>query len=162
MSAFVPLPAAAENPAPAPLPASGFWPAVDFDALRAAVRIDPTVTTDRLRDSGLAARLQIAAELDAWRQVQEAAGFATLDQVPNPRGPQLAAVGVTWSEALYFRALASLVAADMADRTRDAATSLAGNDRADAVESTADVHRRNYRHALSDLQGRGRSTIELI
>lgn len=162
MSAFVPLPAAAENPAPAPLPESGFWPAVDFDELRAAVRIDPTVTTDRLRDSALAARLDIARELDTWRAVQEAAGYAKLADVPNPRGPNLAAEGLAWSTALYLRALASLVAADMADRTRDAGTTLAGQDRADELETTGDVHRRNYRHALSDLQGRTRSTIELI
>lgn len=162
MSAFSPQLDVTEQPDPAPLPSTGFWPGIDFEELRAAVRIDPAVTPARIRDSAIAARLDIAKELDTWRQVQVAAGYAKLEDVPNKRGPQLADEGLVWSVALFNRAVASQVAADHGDRTRDAGTTLAGSDRADELESAVDIHRRNFRHALSDLQGRPRSTIELL
>lgn len=161
MSAFVPLPAAAENPAPQPLPGDGFFPDVDLAKLREAVRIDATVTPTRLRDSALAAILALAGELSTWRLDQVTQGFTKLDVVPNPRGPQKLG-NLAWSTAHYLRAVASLTAADLAERTRDAGATLAGHDRADELETAADLHRRNYRWAVSDLTGRSRSTIELI
>lgn len=162
MSAFVPLPEAAEYPAPAALASDGFFPAIDLEVLRTSVRIDPTVTPTRLRESALDSVLSIARDLHAWRIEQVAAGYETLAEVPNPFGPQLVAEGLAWSTVTYLRAVASLTAADLADRGRDAGATQAGQDRADELETAADVHRRNHRWALTDLLGVGRSTIELI
>ncbi len=161
MSGFVSLPSAADQPAPQPIPGDGFFPDVDLAALREGVRIDPTVTPVRLRDSALAAVLGIGQELAAWRKGQELAGIAKLEDVPNPRGPDKFG-DLAWSTSLYLRAVASLTAADLADRVRDAGTTLAGHDRADELEGVAEVHRRNYRWAVNDLIGRPRSIIEAL
>ncbi len=158
---FVSLPSAADQPAPPPIAGDGFFPDVDLEALRSAVRIDPTHTAVRLQDSALAAVFGVCQELHAWRRAQELAGYAKLEDVPNPRGPSK--IGdVAWAVALYLRAIASLTAADLSERTRDAGTTLAGHDRADELEVAADVHRRNYRWAVNDILGRPRSTVELI
>lgn len=162
MTSFVSLPSAADQPAPQPVPGDGFFPTIDIEALRESVRIDQTVTSVRLRDAVIAAVLGIGQELGTWRYGHVLTGIAKLEDVPNPRGPQLAAEGVAWSTALYLRAIASLTAADLVDKGRDAGTTLAGHDRADELETVADIHRRNYRWAVNDLIGRPRSTIELI
>lgn len=162
MTSFVSLPSAADQPAPQPVPGDGFFPSIDIEQLRESVRIDQAVTATRLRDAVVAAVLGIGQELAAWRYGHVLAGIAKLEDVPNRRGPQLAAEGVAWSTHLYLRAIASLAAADLVDKGRDVATTLAGHDRADDLETVADVHRRNYRWAVNDLLGRPRSTIELI
>lgn len=161
MSSFIPLPGAADQPAPHTVPGDGFFPEIDLVALKAAFRVDPTVTDDRLRDSALVAVIEVARELSAWRGVQVAAGFATLEDVPNRRGPQLVD-GLAWSTVLYVRAVSSLIAAELAERTRNAGATVAGHERADELETAADIHRQAYRWALSDLVGRPRTTIELI
>ena len=160
---FVSLPSAPEAPATPPVifDGGGFYPDLNLDALRAAVRIDQTVTPFRLAEAAAAALLDVHRELATWRRAQELAGYSRLVDVPNPRGHNLIG-NEPWSAVLFLRAVASQTAADLGERTRDAGTTLAGHDRADELEDTTDLHRRNYRWAINDLIGRPRTTIELI
>lgn len=164
-SGFVSLPPSAdaeppEETTPDVVQGDGWWPDIDIVDLRKAARIDTTVTPERLREAVRFAMLTIDGDrpVACWREGLEESGAASLDAVPD----QPTVGGIKRLVALYTRAIASHVAADLAERLRDAATTSAGHDRADELETAADVHRRNARWALADLVGRARATCELI
>lgn len=59
-----------------------FWPDIVLKELRLAMRIPGRTTTSRLLHSATEAVAHVTAELDAWKQKQEAAGRSTLADVP--------------------------------------------------------------------------------
>ncbi len=161
-SPFVSMPPAADaDPPPqirdAVIQGDGWWPDLKVADLRDVATIDPTVTPPRLREAAIAAMLDVNRQLAVWRLTVEAAGAANLEDVPAAE-----ADGKSILVHLYNRALVSTLAADLAERLRNIAATAAGAERADEMLTVADDYRRNARWAIADLQGKPRSTVELI
>ncbi|QBI48235.1 head completion/stabilization protein [Burkholderia pseudomallei] len=91
----------------------GFFPDIDLSALRDAMRLDGTVTAERLRHAARDALLTVNDELAAWRARQRAAGAATLADVPAPRID-----GESAHVARYRRAVYHLTHADVTEKYR--------------------------------------------
>lgn len=134
-----------------------FWPSIDLDSLRATLRIDSSVTAPRLETAVIAAAITVNRELDDWRTVQQDAGYTELADVP---GPKINDVSVLVH--LYRRAIEAASGAEVCERYRSYDTTNSGNHKADELTPTIDEYRRDQRWAISDLQGKRRTTVELI
>ena len=150
-----------DNPQAGIVANDGWWPAINMDALRATCRFDSPVTNERLRDAVVQAITEVGAELTAWQTQQLAAGCATLVDVPSPQiGGRSAKV------ALYLRAVAASVNAQVADAYRDLDTLPSGEGKQDRVLSKIEIRvdgfRRDMRWAIADLQGKQRTIAGLI
>ena len=141
----------------AAISSSAFWPAVDPVKVRAAQRIDNTITPERLRDALIEAIAAVNGELADWRIARKTEGKATLaevsedliDEIPIP-------------VHRYQRAIGCLAKAALIERYRDFDSTAAGNKKADQMEDPIDDLRRDARWAISDILGIGRTTVELI
>lgn len=134
-----------------------FWPEVDPVKVRAAQRIDGTITPERLREALVEAISSVNAELSAWRIARIAEGYATLAAVPAE-----IVDGSSTHVNRYLRAVGCMAKAMLTERYRDFDTTAAGNKKADKLEDPIDDLRRDARWAISSILGNGRSTIELI
>ncbi|RAS16067.1 head completion/stabilization protein [Paraburkholderia bryophila] len=135
----------------------GWFPDIDMNALRASMRLDGTVTHERLRDATIDAIASVNAELGTWQAGHVAAGHADLAAVPAP-----SIGGESVQLARYRRAVFNLAHADLTERYRDFDSTKSGGQKADELEQTICLSRRNARWAMSDMRGLSRSTIELI
>ncbi|MFM0644993.1 head completion/stabilization protein [Paraburkholderia bryophila] len=135
----------------------GWFPDIDMNALRASMRLDGTVTYERLRDAALDAIASVNAELATWQAGHVAAGRADLAAVPAPN-----IGGESVQLARYRRAVFNLAHADLTERYRDFDSTKTGGQKAEDLEATICEARRNVRWAVSDMRGLSRSTIELI
>lgn len=159
MSSFI---AAAPVPPPAvqggdPIANDGFFPDVNVDQAYAAMRLDGTVTPQRLRASLVEAVLSVNAELEPWKAAQMAFGRNTLAEVPAPKID-----GQNAHLHRYQRAIHCLAAAWLIERYRTIDTTAAGDRKAETENLGVDDLRRDARWAISDLTGTGRTTVELI
>lgn len=139
-----------------PVTNDGFFPDIDLDKLRDAMRLDGTVTPTRLRDAAIAAVISVNDELQAWKVGQLAAGVVALADVP----PMIGGVGVQLSR--YLVAVYRTAKADLTERYRDYDSTPAGEAKADQLDGTIGADRRAARWAIRDVLGLPRSTIELI
>jgi hypothetical protein len=140
----------------------GWFPDMDPKAVRAACRLDGTVTADRMAPALQAAMLHVNAELEQYQAEQRTRwGYETLADVPAPHMG-----GVSAQVLRYCRAVHACLQADLAEAYRDLDTMPAGMGKEARVLSgfaiKVDEHRRNQRWAISDLLGIARSTVELI
>ena len=152
--------AAAPVPAPAankPITNDGFFPDIDVDQAYAAMRLDGTVTPERLRASLVEAVLSVNAELQAWKAAQMAFGRETLTNVPAAKID-----GRSAHLHRYHRAVHCLAAAWLIERYRTIDATATGDRKAEAENLGVDDLRRDARWAISDLTGVGRTTVELI
>ena len=134
-----------------------FWPSIDLDGLRAALRIDASVTPASLETAVIAAAINLNNELSEWRATQQAAGYATLAEVPAERIKD-----VSVKVHLYRRAIESGTGAEVCERYRDYSTTNAGSQKAEELTPNIDDYRRDLRWAVRDFLGRTRTTVELI
>ncbi|AGH85607.1 Phage head completion-stabilization protein [Ralstonia pseudosolanacearum FQY_4] len=159
MSSFI---AAAPVPTPAqpggqPIGNDGFFPDIDVDQACAAMRLDGTVTPERLRAALVDAALSVNDELAAWKAQQLAAGFTELGAVPGQ-----------WIDGRsrhvhrYLRAVHCTAAAWLMERYRSFDATAAGDRKAESENSAVDDLRRDARWAVSDITGAARTTVELI
>lgn len=155
MSAFT----ANASPAPklAPVTAGPFWPEIDVDALREAVRVPGDVLPARLRNTVVVAVASVTRELALWQVRKEADGYAALADIP---AQQIDGESVLLQ--LYRRAVQCGTAVELHERYRSYDATAQGNQRADDLTPTIDELRRDHRNAISDLQGLRRVTVELI
>nr|WP_316629678.1 head completion/stabilization protein [uncultured Brevundimonas sp.] len=144
-------------PAAAEIACDGWWPSVNLLAVRDAVRV-PSGETERLRDAVRQAMLDIAHELAAWRASQEAAGYTRLADVPG----RMRVDGKSDYELRWFRAVYSVVAADVGERALGPQLSGAGAERAEALRADVNGHLRNVSYAVRDFLGRPRIVAEAI
>lgn len=149
----VPPAAAVEDP----IANGDFFPAIDPVEARKRMRIDGTVTPDRLRDALIEAAITVNAELNTWRITQIAAGYATLTDVPSQEID-----GASAHLHRYQRAVRCHAAANLTERLRDYDSTNDGHLQADKLDLTIDNLRRDARWAVSDILGKGRTTVELI
>lgn len=134
-----------------------FWPLIDVDHLRATLRIDASVTPARLETAVIAAAINLNHELREWKAAQQAAGFATLDDVPGDRIQE-----VSVKAHLYRRALEASTGAEVCERYRSYDSTNAGNKKAEDLMPNIDDYRRDLRWAVRDFLGKSRTTVELI
>jgi hypothetical protein len=144
-------------PAVAVIENDGFFPDLDPSAARARMRIDGTVTTERLVAALTEAAASVNGQLAAWKQSRLEAGAWMLEDVQADT-----VGGVSILVQRYHRAVECYAAASLIERHRSFDATNDGHQYADKLESPIDDLRRDARWAISDILGVSRSTIELI
>ncbi|WP_372941399.1 head completion/stabilization protein [Shewanella sp.] len=136
---------------------SDFWPNIDTAQLRATMRLDGTVTDERLIHSAINAVSSVNSELKEWMQDKKTAGYDSLQLVPaeNINGESVYV-------HLYTRAIYSMTRANLIERLRDYDTTGAGDNDVNALEDTITNLHRDARFAIRDILGKNHSTVELI
>lgn len=158
MPLIAPAPSPTESNADA-VANDGWWPDFSLDTARATMRLDGTVTDERLRHVLAAAILEVNmdAPVVAWRAAREAEGATKLEAIAAPQVD-----GSSRLVYLYRRAVYSFAKADLIERYVDYDTAASGIKRAELQADAPDDHRRNGRWAARQLVGARRSTVELI
>lgn len=134
----------------------GWFPDVVLADARELVRIDGTITSERLRAALIEAIASVNDELDAWKQ-EKITVFSSLAEVLCPHLD-----GISRNIHRYNRAVYCLAKANLIERYRDYDSSNEGNKRADEIEPNIGDLRRDYRWAISDILGILRNTVDLI
>jgi len=154
MSAFI---AAGGSTAPYPITNDGWFPDLDGEHMRAALRLDGSITDARLEVAAVNALIQVNAELADYQAQREAEGHAALANVPAKQ-----IQGESQLLHLYRRAIYCSAGAELAERMRDYSATGDGAERAEALTPTADEYRRDARWAMRSILGRVHTTVELI
>lgn len=156
MNSFI-TPATAQPENDAKIKNGTFWPSIDPAQIRLSMRIDGTVSSDRLRDVAIEAIATVNDELEAWHSAKVMAGYSSLEEVPAAKVDDTSVLSHR-----YQRAVGCLAKAMLTERYRDFDSTASGTKKADALDPTIDDLRRDARWAISDIQGVGRNTVELI
>lgn len=135
----------------------GFFPNIDPAAVRESARITSSVTPARLRAAILGAIMTVEQDLRAFAASSIAAGHATLAALP---AAQLD--GQSVQVIRYQRAVAFYAKAELIERQRDFDTTAAGGAQVDELTPSIGELRRDAIHAVRDILGKSRTTIELI
>lgn len=155
MSAFVAgggIPAAAY-----PISNAEFWPEIDGQQLRAAMRIDASVTDARLEVAAINAMISNNRELADYRVARQAEGHATLAAVPAEQIKDESQLLHLYRRAVYCSALAELI-----ERYNSFDATNTGEQKVTEEESSPDQLRRDARWAVRDILGISRTTVELL
>ncbi len=134
-----------------------FWPDIDLSQLRDAVRIDGTVTDERLTHAVINAISSVNRDLAVWKQAQQADGIATLADTAADE-----INGESELKQLYLRAVYAITKANLIERYRDYDATGDGHKSADKLELSTDDLYRDARFAIRDIIGETHTTIELI
>lgn len=146
----------------APAPANhivtndGFFPDIDLVRLRGAVRLDGTVTDQRLREAVVTAVISLNDEFAAWKTTQQLTGITSLSQLE----PKID--GESRQFALYLVAVHRSVRADLSEKYRGFDSTHSGRDQAEWVDQVADDERGAVRRAVRSFLGLSNTTVELI
>ncbi|WP_417777073.1 head completion/stabilization protein [Stutzerimonas xanthomarina] len=140
-----------------PITNDGWFPDLDGEHMRAALRLDGSITDARLEVAAVNALIQVNAELAAYQAQREAEGHAALATVPAKQ-----IQGESQLLHLYRRAIYCSAGAELAERYRDYSATGDGAERAEALTPTADEYRRDARWAIRSILGRVHTTVELI
>ena len=135
----------------------GFFPDVDPADIRAAARIPSTITPLRLRGAIVGAIMTILSDLQGFATASIAAGHATLAAVPAPQID-----GASVRIHANRRAVALFAKAELVERHRDFDSTAAGANQATELEGSIGDLRRDAHHAIRDILGRTRTTVDLI
>ena len=90
-----------------------FWPAIELDQVRARLRIDGSVSTEKLKAAVIKAAISVNRELAGFRFAQVTGGYSTLAAVP---GTQID--GISERAHLYLSAIDAATAAEVVERYR--------------------------------------------
>ncbi|MBN8947220.1 MAG: head completion/stabilization protein [Rhodanobacter sp.] len=140
-----------------PISSGDWYPSIDPIDARAVMRVDSTVTNQRLIESIQNAMASVEDCLDEWQAQQVALGRAKLEDVPSKT-----IGGSTRLVLAYKRAVYATVQAELLERYRNFDTTATAAKRADTMDETVDDYRRNVRYAIRDILGRPRADAELI
>lgn len=134
-----------------------FWPEIKLVDLRYAMRLDGTVTDERLKHAAIDAVISANRDLEAYRQRQTIDGYGHLEEVP-------AAMINGKSELcyLYRRAVYSHASANLIERLRDYDSTKQGETRAESLDQTIIDLRRDARFSIRKILGITHTTVELI
>lgn len=154
MSGFVAIggKSSASNPQ---LTNDGFFPDFELEAVRAALRLDGSVTDERLMPACVSAVIETNADLAPLKE--KYSEHAKLSLVPADQ-----INGETILLHLYRRAVYCNVGAELSERYRAYDSTAQGNQRADDLTPSIDEYRRDARFAIRDLLKCVRVTVELI
>ncbi|MEQ1966439.1 head completion/stabilization protein [Xenorhabdus nematophila] len=134
-----------------------FFPAVRLVRYRDEMRTDGTVTPARLKQAIANAIVEANRELNRWRLVNVAQGYASLDALPAGQIGQESELVY-----LYQRAVFCLTKANLTERYRDIDTTQPGSKKAESLETTIDDLWRDAQWALRRIQGQDHAIVELI
>ena len=115
------------------------------------------ITDARVRQALIAAIIRIGRDLEEWRLDQVTAGFATLDQVPALRIDDQSELAI-----LYRRAVFTAAKAEIVERFVDVDLTGRGEREASQLDPTVAELRRDSVHAVREILGVGRMTVDLI
>ena len=135
----------------------GWFPPLSIADTRNAVRLDGTVTDERLRAALVNAMMDINRQLRSFKAERAALGQASLaaasaDEMVDGK-PRLV--------LLYLRAVMCSAKADLTERYRDFDAD-ATNPRVKDAEPSTDEQRRNAQWAVRDILGQSHVFVELI
>lgn len=139
------------------IPNNSFWPDVDLAKFRSVMRVDGTVTPERLRQVVLTAMAEVNAELYPWRERQELAGHNGLADVPAER---LAGVSVRLHH--YENAVWCWTRAVLNERYQDFDATATAVKRGEELSDASGDLWRDARWAISRVQDMSHCTVELI
>jgi len=152
------IPAPTPETVEAAIASSAFWPSINPADIREEQRIDNTVTPVRLKATLIEAIAATNNALAGWRTTQQVlGGHAALADVP---AEQIAEQSILVHR--YRRAVGCLAKALLLERYRDFDSTGKGDKKAEGLTDPIDDHRRDHLHALADITGRSRCTVELI
>ncbi|XEI33374.1 head completion/stabilization protein [Aeromonas veronii] len=154
-SGFIPTPTPEQDEGV--ITAGLFWPPISLPDMRATMRTDGTVTTERLRHAVINAISQVQADLAVWAASKQAAGYLSLDAVPATLIDEESILALWYRRAVYSYARASLY-----ERYLDSAATAEAVKDASAKDLTADDLYRDARFAIRDILGVSHTTVELI
>jgi len=134
-----------------------FYPSIVVTVFKKAVRLQDSVTDQRVIESIRSAMIAVNDQLVTWQAAQVALGYATLAEVPSDDYSD-----VTKFQHCYLRAVYATTKAELLDYYRDSSTTDKGNERADEFETTTESYLTEAKTAIRKILGKPRSTIELI
>ncbi|CAI1148856.1 head completion/stabilization protein [Serratia ficaria] len=134
-----------------------FFPDVDPKRIRQLMRLEHTVTPERLRRAIKSGIAETNAELFDYRAQQMAAGFGTLAEVPAESFD-----GESEKCFHYLNAVCAMATAVLYERYRSADASAKGDKKADGVDASIDEHWRDMRWSISRLQDKPRCIVGQI
>ncbi|MDH4585646.1 head completion/stabilization protein [Pseudomonas sp. BN415] len=153
MSGFV----ASGTVVPVTLTNDGFWPDIEGEAVRAAMRLEPGITPERLTEAVVAAMVNVNRELRSYKLARQAEGQTKLADVPADE-----INGESELVIIYRRAIYCSAGAEVAERFPNTDTSRHGAMHAEQLAPTVDDLRRDARFAIRDLLAVSRTTVELL
>jgi len=139
------------------IPNNSFWPDLDLAKFRSAMRVDGTVTPERLKQVVLTAMSEVNAELYPWRECQEMSGYNGLADVP---AEQLAGKSVRLHH--YENAVWCWTRAVLNERYSDFDATSSGVKRGEVLDDASGDLWRDARWAISRVQDLPHVTVELI
>lgn len=151
-----------DTPAPALIVNDGFFPDIDPAVFRKQHRIRDAVTPDRAREALIAAMLAVYRDLATWALSHRAAGTRKLADVRLSDGSISTIDGINTLVLLYQRAVFTAAKAEVVERYRDLDLTSAGQRKAEDLEPSVTELRRDSIHAIRDMLGVTRTTVELI
>ncbi|PZP26672.1 head completion/stabilization protein [Pseudomonas kuykendallii] len=154
MSGFI---AGGDTTAAFPISNGEFWPEIDGQQLRAAMRIDSSVTDARLEVAVVNAMIEANRELAIYRAARRAEGHATLADVPGERIKGESQLLHLYRRVIYCGALAELI-----ERYNSYDATNTGEQKVTEEETSPDQLRRDARKALRTLLGVSHATVELL
>jgi hypothetical protein len=159
---FVSVPPAPASPGNALVSAGDWWPDIDCNAMRDALRIGEMITHDRLVSEIRTALIGVIGELREWKALRVAEGHASLIAAAQVLQPGEEIDGTTHLEHLFVHAVRCSAAAALVELHRDVAATEQGQNRSEAVLPTAADYRRMATWAVRDILGVTRTAVELI
>ena len=140
-----------------PISNADFWPEIDGQKLRAAMRIDSSVTDARLEVATVNAMIEANRELAGYRAKRQAEGFATLAAVPSEMIKDESQQVHLYRRVIYTGALAELI-----ERYNSFDATNSGEQKVTEEVSSPDQLRRDARKALRTILGISHATVELL
>ncbi len=134
-----------------------WFPDMNLRHLRDTMRLDGTITEQRLINAVIATVAQVNTELACWQSEQQQAGYQNLSTVPAAQ-----VNGESMRMIAYRRAIYHLVKADLIEQYRNFDSTHSGMQQAESLEITIDNDRRAARWAIRDIQNLSHATVELI
>lgn len=134
-----------------------FYPDIVVAAFKTAIRAQDSITDGRNIQALQSAMIDVNNELNDWKTTQELAGFATLVTVPAVMYGPLSQLVHLYKTAVYANAKARLL-----ENYTDADNTEQGDERAEAMENSADDYKQDAREAIRKIIGVPRVTVELI
>lgn len=136
---------------------NGFFPEVSLLEVRNAMRIDGTVTNERLKQAVIEAMATVNADLKSYRLEAQKEGKANLEACDDEFINDESVLVYKYKRAVYCLAVANLY-----ERYRSFDSTKEGHNKSDELETTADDLKRDYHFAVRDILGNNRMISELI
>ncbi|SUT91580.1 head completion/stabilization protein [Actinobacillus lignieresii] len=136
---------------------NGFFPDVQLVNIRNAMRIDGTVTDERLKHSVISAMATVNKDLKNYREQAQSNNKNTLAECNDEQ-----INGLSLDVYNYLRAVYCLAVANLYERYRSYDSTKEGHDKSAELENTADDLKRDYHFAVRDILGGNRMISELV